>query len=197
MDARGGSRWVHWRAASGRSMTQASRPSSSIVGAGRGDRAQEPRAAGALRSTRARSIRPSCCAGSATSAPGAATCRENGAGRPALRHPVDRRDRRGLRRHRLHGVVPEHAGLVRRELRQSDARGERFGDGRNAAGCLGGTGLSNPMKSFFGIEKLKLKGRKVDGGYVVRGALPWVSNLGAGASVRHDLRARGRSPARS
>lgn len=44
---------------------------------------------------------------------------------------------------------------------------------------LGGTGLSNPMKSFFGIERLKLKGRKVEGGYVVRGALPWVSNLGA------------------
>jgi alkylation response protein AidB-like acyl-CoA dehydrogenase len=48
-----------------------------------------------------------------------------------------------------------------------------------AAGkILGGTGLSNPMKSFFGIEKLKLKARRVDGGYVVRGALPWVSNLG-------------------
>ncbi len=45
---------------------------------------------------------------------------------------------------------------------------------------LGGTGLSNPMKSLFGIEKLKLKGRKVDGGYIVRGALPWVSNLGPG-----------------
>ena len=44
---------------------------------------------------------------------------------------------------------------------------------------LGGTGLSNPMKSFFGIEKLKLRGRKVAGGYVVRGALPWVSNLGS------------------
>jgi alkylation response protein AidB-like acyl-CoA dehydrogenase len=43
---------------------------------------------------------------------------------------------------------------------------------------LGGTGLSNPMKSFFGIETLKLKGRKVEGGYIVRGALPWVSNLG-------------------
>lgn len=43
---------------------------------------------------------------------------------------------------------------------------------------LGGTGLSNPIKSFFGIEKLKLRGRKVEGGYVVRGALPWVSNLG-------------------
>jgi alkylation response protein AidB-like acyl-CoA dehydrogenase len=51
--------------------------------------------------------------------------------------------------------------------------------GRFASGeILGGTGLSNPMKSFFGIEKLKLKGRKVEGGYVVRGALPWVSNLG-------------------
>lgn len=43
---------------------------------------------------------------------------------------------------------------------------------------LGGTGLSNPMKSFFGIERLKLEGRRVPGGYVVRGALPWVSNLG-------------------
>src|ERR1700712_1709627 len=51
---------------------------------------------------------------------------------------------------------------------------EKFASGQ----LLGGTGLSNPMKSFFGIEKLKLKGRKVEGGYVVRGALPWVSNLG-------------------
>lgn len=50
---------------------------------------------------------------------------------------------------------------------------------RAASGVLlGGTGLSNPMKSFFGIEKLKLKGSRVDGGYTVRGALPWVSNLG-------------------
>ena len=53
--------------------------------------------------------------------------------------------------------------------------------GKFASGqILGGTGLSNPMKSFFGIEKLKLKGRKVDGGYIVKGALPWVSNLGPG-----------------
>ena len=56
----------------------------------------------------------------------------------------------------------------------------RFGDGFSSGRILGGTGLSNPMKSFFGIEKLKLKGRKVDGGYIVRGALPWVSNLGKG-----------------
>jgi alkylation response protein AidB-like acyl-CoA dehydrogenase len=43
---------------------------------------------------------------------------------------------------------------------------------------LGGTGLSNPMKAFFGIERMRLKGRRVVGGYAVRGALPWVSNLG-------------------
>jgi len=54
----------------------------------------------------------------------------------------------------------------------------KFTDKFASGQVLGGTGLSNPMKSFFGIEKLKLKGKKVDGGYVVRGALPWVSNLG-------------------
>jgi alkylation response protein AidB-like acyl-CoA dehydrogenase len=54
----------------------------------------------------------------------------------------------------------------------------KFADRFAIGTILGGTGLSNPMKSLFGIEKLKLKGRKVEGGYVVRGALPWVSNLG-------------------
>src|SRR6478672_3336425 len=54
----------------------------------------------------------------------------------------------------------------------------RFGDSFSSGRVLGGTGLSNPMKSFFGIERLKLKGRRVEGGYIVRGALPWVSNLG-------------------
>jgi alkylation response protein AidB-like acyl-CoA dehydrogenase len=44
---------------------------------------------------------------------------------------------------------------------------------------LGGTALSNPMKCFFGIEGMRLKGRRVDGGYVVRGLLPFVSNLGS------------------
>lgn len=44
--------------------------------------------------------------------------------------------------------------------------------------ALGGTALSNPMKSFFGIESLRLKGKRVEGGYVVRGLLPFVSNLG-------------------
>jgi alkylation response protein AidB-like acyl-CoA dehydrogenase len=54
----------------------------------------------------------------------------------------------------------------------------RYLDAVASGAQLGGTGLSNPMKSFFGIETLKLKGRRVEGGYVVRGLLPWISNLG-------------------
>lgn len=45
---------------------------------------------------------------------------------------------------------------------------------------LGGTGLSNPMKAYAGIEQVRLTGARVDGGYVVNGVLPWVSNLGDG-----------------
>lgn len=45
--------------------------------------------------------------------------------------------------------------------------------------ALGGTALSNPMKSLFGIEPMRLKGRRGDGGYIVKGLLPYVSNLGA------------------
>src|SRR3954447_26730208 len=54
----------------------------------------------------------------------------------------------------------------------------RVGDSFSSGRVLGGTGLSYPMKSFFGIERVKLKGRRVEGGYIVKGALPWVSNLG-------------------
>jgi hypothetical protein len=43
---------------------------------------------------------------------------------------------------------------------------------------LGGTGMSNPMKAYAGIEPLLLKARRVDGGWCVNGTLPWVSNLG-------------------
>ncbi|MGB7086751.1 MAG: acyl-CoA dehydrogenase family protein [Phormidesmis sp.] len=45
---------------------------------------------------------------------------------------------------------------------------------------LAGTGLSNPMKHFADIEKIALTAERVDGGYVVNGLLPWVSNLGPG-----------------
>lgn len=44
---------------------------------------------------------------------------------------------------------------------------------------LGGTALSNPMKSFAGIEPMALQATRTDDGYVVNGTLPWVSNLGA------------------
>ena len=43
---------------------------------------------------------------------------------------------------------------------------------------LGATGMSNPMKTFAGIETFLLHAKKADGGYVVNGTLPWVSNLG-------------------
>jgi alkylation response protein AidB-like acyl-CoA dehydrogenase len=45
---------------------------------------------------------------------------------------------------------------------------------------LGGTALSNPMKSYAKIESLLLKATAVDGGWRISGSLPWVSNLGAG-----------------
>ena len=54
---------------------------------------------------------------------------------------------------------------------------DRFLDPVSSGKLLGGTGLSNPMKSIFGIETLKLRGQKVGGGYRIRGSLPWVSNL--------------------
>ncbi|WP_371416999.1 acyl-CoA dehydrogenase family protein [Malikia spinosa] len=45
---------------------------------------------------------------------------------------------------------------------------------------LGGTALSNPMKSYAQIEGMLLRARAVEGGYRVSGTLPWVSNLGPG-----------------
>lgn len=42
---------------------------------------------------------------------------------------------------------------------------------------IGGTGLSNPMKTLSGIETMKLRGERVAGGYRVNGLLPWVSNI--------------------
>ncbi|TCP39994.1 acyl-CoA dehydrogenase family protein [Rhodovulum marinum] len=42
---------------------------------------------------------------------------------------------------------------------------------------LGGTGMSNPMKAIAEIEPMRLKGERIEGGYRVKGVLPWVSNL--------------------
>jgi hypothetical protein len=52
---------------------------------------------------------------------------------------------------------------------------------RVASGLLlGGTGLSNPMKHYAGIEALRLAATESAEGFVVNGTLPWVSNLGEG-----------------
>jgi alkylation response protein AidB-like acyl-CoA dehydrogenase len=68
---------------------------------------------------------------------------------------------------------------LRDKLQPSIASGE----------VMAGTGMSNPMKTLAGFEGFKLKAQRVDGGYVVSGVLPWVSNLGDGhwfATVLQD-----------
>ncbi len=66
-------------------------------------------------------------------------------------------------------------------LARSEEAGPRRHLAASASGAaLGGTGLSNPMKAFSGIEPLALSGRREGAGYRVRGRLPWVSNLGPG-----------------
>ena len=89
------------------------------------------------------------------------------------------------------------AGLYMQASGNPALTGERLT--RHIAGeTLGGTGLSNPMKSFAQIEALLLKATPVDGGYLVNGTLPWVSNLapdhyfGAIASVQIDGSCGGR-----
>lgn len=47
------------------------------------------------------------------------------------------------------------------------------------AQILAGTGLSNPMKHFAGIEKIALVAQRQAGGYLLNGTLPWVSNIGS------------------
>lgn len=45
---------------------------------------------------------------------------------------------------------------------------------------LAGTGMSNALKHLSGLETCRLRARAHAGGYVVDGALPWISNLGPG-----------------
>ena len=63
------------------------------------------------------------------------------------------------------------AGLYMQASGNPALTGERLA--RHVRGeTLGGTGLSNPMKSFAQIESLLLKATPVDGGYLVNGACP-------------------------
>jgi len=59
---------------------------------------------------------------------------------------------------------------VRERYLERVARGE----------LLAGTGMSNAVKHLAGIEKIHLRAQREDGGYVVNGSLPWVSNVGDG-----------------
>lgn len=43
---------------------------------------------------------------------------------------------------------------------------------------LAGTGMSNTVKHLSEIEEHNLQAEKTEGGYIVNGVLPWVSNLG-------------------
>ena len=58
---------------------------------------------------------------------------------------------------------------VRRRYLRRVARGE----------LLAGTGMSNPVKHLAGIERIQLNARREGADYIVNGALPWVSNVGA------------------
>jgi alkylation response protein AidB-like acyl-CoA dehydrogenase len=71
-------------------------------------------------------------------------------------------------------------------------------DDHARARTMGGTGLSNPMKSLTGIEKMILSARKVSGGYVVNGTLPWVSHIARGqyCGVLAGVEGEGGQPSR-
>ena len=72
--------------------------------------------------------------------------------------------------HQVCGIYLEQSGnpLLQGEVLRAHAQGRR----------LGATGMSNPMKTFAGIEQFLLRARRDGSGYVINGTLPWVSNLG-------------------
>ncbi len=47
------------------------------------------------------------------------------------------------------------------------------------ARLLAGTGMSNTVKHLSGLEQNRLQAVRTEGGFTVRGTLPWVSNIGA------------------
>ncbi len=73
---------------------------------------------------------------------------------------------------------------------------DRLQPGVASGDTLGGTGLSNPVKALAGIERFRLRGVRVEGGWCVTGALPWVSNLGEGHWFGTIFEAEGESARR-
>jgi alkylation response protein AidB-like acyl-CoA dehydrogenase len=66
------------------------------------------------------------------------------------------------------------------EQTENTALRARLQPGIAAGAVMAGTGLSNAMKALSGTEDFRLRGKRVAGGYIVSGILPWVSNLGEG-----------------
>jgi alkylation response protein AidB-like acyl-CoA dehydrogenase len=67
-------------------------------------------------------------------------------------------------------------GLYLEESGNPELKAKQLGRHIRGEG-LGGTGLSNPIKSYAGIEKMLLRARPKGRGYRLRGSLPWVSHL--------------------
>ena len=90
-------------------------------------------------------------------------------------HSAKRRSRRGdrgdggsgraLSIDRVLHVVPGRARPGTSSRLPTTMLKSRLGRRVATGEALGGTALSNPMKTFFGIEPIKLKGKRVDGGY--------------------------------
>ena len=67
-------------------------------------------------------------------------------------------------------------GLYMEQSANPALRGARLAAHARGA-TMGGTGMSNPMKTFARIESMLLRARRLDGGYRVSGTLPWVSHI--------------------
>ena len=67
-------------------------------------------------------------------------------------------------------------GLYMEQSGNAALSGARL-DAHATGATMGGTGMSNPMKTFARIEAMLLKARRVAGGYAVSGTLPWVSHI--------------------
>lgn len=70
--------------------------------------------------------------------------------------------------------------MCARYIQMSDNEGlkKRFLPRIAGGELMGATGLSNTIKSCDSIENFRLSAKRAEGGYVVNGVLPWVSNLG-------------------
>ena len=66
------------------------------------------------------------------------------------------------------------------EQTENAALRDKLQPGIAAGATMGGTGLSNPVKALAGLEAFRLRGTRVEGGWIVTGTLPWISNLGDG-----------------